>query len=104
VVRRIFRNYAAGVSPRRIALALNAEGIPGPRGGVWAATAINGDRAKGTGVLNNERYIGRQVWGRRSWVRDPSTGRRLAGPRLGRCYRQGGAGAPHRPRRALASR
>ena len=32
IVRRIFRDYAAGTSPRQIAKALNAEGIPGPRG------------------------------------------------------------------------
>ncbi len=78
VVRRIFRDYANGLSPKRIALALNAEGIRGPRGGAWAPTAINGNRAKGTGILNNELYIGRQVWGRQTWLKDPSTGRRVA--------------------------
>lgn len=66
VVRRIFRDYANGLSPKRIALALNVEDIPGPRGGAWAPTAINGNRAKGTGILNNEFYIGRQVWGRQT--------------------------------------
>ncbi|PWS36803.1 resolvase [Falsiroseomonas bella] len=78
VVRRIFRDYAAGLSPKRIALALNAEGIAGPRGGAWAPSAINGDRGKGTGILNNALYIGQQVWGRRAWTKDPSTGRRVA--------------------------
>jgi DNA invertase Pin-like site-specific DNA recombinase len=78
VVRRIFTAYAEGLSTKRIVLALNAEGIAGPRGGAWAPSAINGDRGKGTGVLNNELYIGRQAWGRRSWVKDPSTGRRIA--------------------------
>ncbi|WP_237213357.1 recombinase family protein [Falsiroseomonas oryziterrae] len=78
VVRRIFRDYAAGLSPKRIALALNEQGLPGPRGGAWAPSAINGDRGKGTGILNNELYIGRQVWGRRTWIKHPETGRRLA--------------------------
>ncbi|MBX6386215.1 MAG: recombinase family protein [Microbispora sp.] len=78
VVRRIFEQYAAGVSPRKIALALNAESIPGPRGGGWTPSAINGDRRKGTGVLNNELYVGRQIWNRRRWLKDPSTGKRLA--------------------------
>ncbi|RHZ92316.1 recombinase family protein [Cereibacter sphaeroides] len=32
IVRRIFRDYAAGVSPRTIAAQLNAEYIPAPRG------------------------------------------------------------------------
>jgi DNA invertase Pin-like site-specific DNA recombinase len=80
VVRGIFRDYAAGLSPKRIALALNAAGVPGPRGSAWAPTAINGDRRKATGILNNELYIGRQVWGRRAWTKDPSTGRRVARP------------------------
>lgn len=80
VVRQIFADYAAGVSPKRIALALNARGIPGPRGGAWAPSAINGDRGKGTGMLNNELYRGRQVCGRRTWIKDPNTGRRLARP------------------------
>ncbi|WP_207103151.1 recombinase family protein [Paracoccus shandongensis] len=31
VIRRIFRDYADGLSPVRIAAALNAEGIPAPR-------------------------------------------------------------------------
>lgn len=35
VVRRIFADYAAGKSPLAIARMLNAEGIPGPRGGPW---------------------------------------------------------------------
>lgn len=30
VIRRIFRDYAAGVSPMKIAAQLNAEGIPAP--------------------------------------------------------------------------
>ena len=32
IVRRIFTDYAAGKSPRAIAAALNAEGVPSPRG------------------------------------------------------------------------
>ena len=80
VVRRIFQDYVNGLSPKAIALKLNAEGIAAPRGGTWAATAINGNRARGTGVINNEMYVGRQIWGRQTWLKDPSTGRRL--PRM----------------------
>lgn len=78
VVRRIFRDYGAGVSPKRIVLALNQEGIPAPRGGAWAPSAINGDRSKGTGILNNRLYIGELVWNRQKWIKDPDTGRRVA--------------------------
>ena len=76
VVTRIFRAYAAGVSPKRIAFELNAEGIPGPRGGAWSQSTLNGNRARGTGVLNNELYIGRLVWNRLAYVKDPDSGRR----------------------------
>ena len=80
VVRRIFQDYANGLSPKASTLKLNGEGIPAPRGGSWAATAINGNRTRGTGVINNEVYVGRQIWGRQTWLKDPSTGRRL--PRM----------------------
>lgn len=78
IVRRVFEGYAAGLSPKAIARSLNQDGVPGPRGGAWGPSAIYGNRAKGTGVINNEMYIGRQVWGRRTWIKDPGTGRRVA--------------------------
>ncbi len=77
VVVRIFGRYAAGVSPKQIALDLNAEGIAAPRGGAWGPSAINGDRSKGTGILNNELYVGRLVWGRQEWLKHPDTGKRI---------------------------
>ena len=76
VVQRIFRDHAAGVSPKRIALALNGEGIAAPRGRAWSASTINGNRARGTGILNNELYIGRLVWNRLRYAKDPETGKR----------------------------
>ena len=80
VVRRIFRDFAAGVSPRAIAKALNAEGVPGPNGRVWSDTTIRGHAERGTGVLHNALYIGRLVWNRQRYVKDPETGRRLSRP------------------------
>ncbi len=76
VVRRIMENYAAGLSPKTIALALNGEKVAGPRGGSWSPSTINGNRGRGTGILNNELYVGRLVWNRLSYVKDPETGRR----------------------------
>ncbi len=76
VVERIFESYAAGVSPKKIALALNQGGIPGPRGGQWSPSSINGNRRRGTGILNNEVYIGRMAWNRLRYVKDPETGLR----------------------------
>jgi len=76
VVVRIHTDYANGVSPRAIAAALNREGVPGPRGGAWSQSTINGNRQRGTGILNNELYIGFLVWNRSSYVKDPDTGKR----------------------------
>ncbi|MGC4059965.1 MAG: recombinase family protein [Aquabacterium sp.] len=75
-VRAIFARYAAGDSVRSIVLDLNARRIPGPRGGTWAASALNGSAQKGLGLLNNELYIGRVVWNRRQWLKCPDTGAR----------------------------
>ena len=78
IVRRIFEEFAAGRSPKAIARRLNDEGLPGPRGGLWRDSAIRGHRARGTGLLNNELYLGRLVWNRLRYVKDPRTGRRVS--------------------------
>ena len=78
IVRRIFSLYADGVSPRKIAHTLNAEGIKGPQGNAWGPTTIHGDRRRGTGIINNELYIGRRVWNRLRYMKDPSTGKRVS--------------------------
>ncbi|MDT8855235.1 recombinase family protein [Paracoccaceae bacterium Fryx2] len=78
IVRRIFRNYAKGVSPKKIAEQLNLEGITGPQGGPWGTSTIHGNRERGTGILNNELYVGRQIWNRLRYVKDPGTGKRIS--------------------------
>jgi DNA invertase Pin-like site-specific DNA recombinase len=80
VVRRIFRDFAAGTSPRAIARALNDAGIPGPGGRVWMDTTIRGSARRGNGILNNELYIGRIVWNRQRFIKDPDTGKRVSRP------------------------
>ena len=77
---RIFAEYAAGISPRRIARGLNAEGITGPRGGPWNASTINGSRQRRNGILNNELYRGQITYNRQRFVKDPETGKRIARP------------------------
>jgi site-specific DNA recombinase len=76
VVREIFARYAAGEAPRRIAFGLNARRIPAPRGGAWSASTLNGNRSRGTGILNNEMYVGRLLWNRLNYAKDPETGKR----------------------------
>jgi DNA invertase Pin-like site-specific DNA recombinase len=75
-VRWIFEQAAAGSSLRAIAHQLNARGIASPRGGTWAVSALFGSASRGLGLLNNEIYIGRVIWNRRQWVKDPETGSR----------------------------
>ena len=78
VVRRVFRSFADGESPITIARQLNDEGIASPRGGPWSDGALRGHVRIGTGLLRNELYVGRLVWNRRRWIKDPTTGRRVA--------------------------
>lgn len=78
VVRRIFRELAAGVGPRTIARTLNKEGVPGPNGKLWKDTTIRGHVRRGTGLVNNELYIGRLIRNRLRYLKDPSTGRRVS--------------------------
>lgn len=75
-VRWIFARYADGWSAQRIAHELNVRQVPAPRSGSWAASCLYGSAKQGTGLLNNELYIGRVIWNRRQWVKDPDTGRR----------------------------
>lgn len=78
IVRRVFEEYARGDTPREIAGRLNRDGIPGPRGGQWNASTLNGSRQRANGLLNNRLYIGEIVWNRQRFVKDPATGNRVS--------------------------
>jgi site-specific DNA recombinase len=78
VVQRIFRDYAAGMSPKAIAKRLNTERITPPGRTVWNPSTIHGNCSRGTGILNNELYVGRMVWNRLRYVKDPDSGKRVS--------------------------
>lgn len=78
IVRRIFEDYAAGKSAKRIATELNHDGVAAPSGGDWGFSTINGNPKRGTGILNNELYVGKLVWNRQRFVKDPVSGKRQA--------------------------
>lgn len=80
IVRRIFREFAAGDSPETIAKRLNKEGIAGPGGRPWSNTTLRGQPDRGTGLLNNAIYKGELQWNKCSYVKDPRTGKRIARP------------------------
>lgn len=79
IVREIFERAARGETQKTIARELNARGVPAPGAswerktrrsdGVWLSNAIYS-------MLGNERYIGRVIWNRSIWRRDPDTGKR----------------------------
>lgn len=77
IVRRIYREFLAGDTPRTIAGRLNADGIMPPRGEKWNASTINGNKARGYGLINNALYAGRIVWNKTRMVRNPETGKRV---------------------------
>ncbi len=80
IVRRIFREFAVGRSPRAIATDLNRDGIPGPCGHTWGDTTIRGHASRGNGIVNNELYAGMLVWNRQRFIKDPNTGKRVSRP------------------------
>jgi site-specific DNA recombinase len=77
-ILHIFNEYATGKSPRAIAHTLNKSGVPGPSGKGWGSSTINGNWKRGTGILNNELYVGRLVWNRLTYIKNPDTGRRVS--------------------------
>jgi site-specific DNA recombinase len=78
IVQRVFRSFVEGMSPKAIAKRLNAEGILAPSRRPWNPSTINGNVVRGTGLLNNELYIGRLIWNRLRYLKDPDTGKRVS--------------------------
>jgi len=73
IVRRIFQLYADGAGIHKIAMLLNADGIPAPgdnrerinkKAFGWSHVTVRG-------ILANERYAGRFVWNKHKYVRTP---------------------------------
>lgn len=75
-VRWIFARYAEGWSCQKIVAALNSRRVRSPRDSTWCVTALYGSPAKGSGILNNELYVGSYVWNRSKWTKEPDTGKR----------------------------
>lgn len=78
IVRWIFEQYAKGQSPQAMAVVLNTQNTPGPHGKKWRDTAIRGHRSRGSGILNNEQYLGRLLWNRTTFRKNPVTEKRVS--------------------------
>jgi hypothetical protein len=63
---------------------LNREGVPGPTGGHWNASAVLGSPKRRNGILNNELYIGQIVYNRQRFQKNPATGKRISRENLER--------------------
>jgi DNA invertase Pin-like site-specific DNA recombinase len=74
----IFEQYANGVSPAAIAQDLNARAVPGPQQKYWRDDTIRGDGKRQTGILHNELYVGRIVWNKQNYRKNPESERRTA--------------------------
>ena len=78
VVRQIYDMYIGGMATKKIAMLLNEQGVPGPRGGAWNNSTIAGNRARKTGILHNPLYIGIRFYNVGSWAKNPSTGKKVS--------------------------
>jgi site-specific DNA recombinase len=74
IVRRIFTEYANGVSPREIAIGLTRDKIPSPSGEeTWSHQTFIGGGGR-NGMLRNRLYIGELVYNVHHSVRNPDSG------------------------------
>ncbi|MBM3929305.1 MAG: recombinase family protein, partial [Sphingomonadales bacterium] len=78
VIRRIFAWTLQGESVKAIAHRLNAEGIPSPRGSLWAGSTISGSRGRANGILHNPAYVGKILYNRVTMKRDPRSRKRVS--------------------------
>lgn len=77
IAREVFSRYASGEAMSAIVHDLNVRGVPSPgadwerktrrQDGRWLISALHA-------ILTNERYVGRVVWNKSAWVKDPDSG------------------------------
>ena len=47
---------------------------------MWSPSTIHGNPKRGVGILHNELYVGRMVWNKLRYLKDPDTGKRVSRP------------------------
>ena len=79
IVRRIFTEFAGGqLAQGDRPAAERGRAFPARAARAGAPSTIRGNAARGTGILNNELYVGRLVWNRLRYIKDPETGKRVS--------------------------
>ncbi len=76
LVRRIFVGYANGKSLAALVDELNGEAVAAPDDGQAKKNARGWSRSLLHSMLRNERYLGKIVWNKREWFKDPVTRKR----------------------------
>jgi site-specific DNA recombinase len=69
-IRNVFAWYGGGLGNNAITARLNQSGVAPPRGGRWRVNAVKR-------LLMNERYLGRAIWGQRTFERRPGTSQKV---------------------------
>ena len=98
----IFRDFIAGVSPKQIAQDAEPRRRARPvRRHVESEHDLRQRASAAPGILNNELYVGRLVWNRLRYVKNPDTGKRVSrlNPQPSGC--EGSPGAADRAGRPL---
>jgi site-specific DNA recombinase len=81
IVRRIFMEYASGMTPRQIVVGLERDKVPSPSGApIWNYQTIVGGQGAKRGLLHNRLYIGEYVRNRFTAPKNPATGKRVVRP------------------------
>ena len=82
----------------------DAVGITGPTGTAWGPSTLHGNKDRGTGLLNSDHYVGRLVWNRLRYIKDPETGKRVSRLNRTKDWIIAGRSAPaHHRRRPLGA-
>jgi DNA invertase Pin-like site-specific DNA recombinase len=78
VVKSIFDMYEQGQTALNICRYLNAQGIPSPKGKQWQPSVLTGTNSRKSGMLRQPLYVGKIVFNKLAYRKDPATGKRTA--------------------------
>lgn len=78
IIRRIYNEYASGMTLDAICNGLNFQGVPASNGGTWYKSAFVGTDSRQTGLLRQTLYKGLITFNKMAYRKHPETGKRLA--------------------------
>ncbi len=75
IVKRIFNEYAQGITTGQIIRSLNRDKIPSPSGSIWHTSTLKASSKRREGILYNDLYRGLLIYNRTKKAIDPKTGK-----------------------------